>query len=38
MKRLALSAFSFTLGVACTLGAAALYAKWMAEDWIRGVK
>lgn len=28
----------FVLGVACTAGVAALWAKWAAEDWVRGVR
>lgn len=26
----------FVLGIVCTAGVAALWAKWMAEDWWRG--
>lgn len=29
-------AFGFVLGVACTVGIAALFVKWAAEDWVKG--
>jgi hypothetical protein len=32
------SLLGFTLGVVCTVGVAAVWAKWAAEDWVKGVR